>query len=501
MNKAITAAAAALSALFVPAVADACTGIYAGRFATTKGTILLGHTVDSGAWTKCHRFSVTPRVENVPGRVYRSARNEFRWTLPATTWKCLSMPRLSSFGDGGMDSACVNERGLAVSGTVTGYANKVVVKADPYNVKSGAGENSLPLLLALCCSTSRDAIELLGKVIAERGHFNGEIYMVADAEEAWYVEVYTGHQWAAVRMPDDKVASWGNEYMLTSVRLNSPDVRHSPGILYVARKAGTLKEPKDGCWNLCAAYSIPYSAYNHLRTWYGHRLLAPSSAGEFDVKREYPLFYAPDRKVTLRDMMELMRSRNEGTKFCPEETGNKIFRTIGTTKQSSAHVIEIVPSFPAPLRCTVWAALANCEHSVFMPLNAAVTAVAPAYAANQTGKPRRDWSIPGHAFRRLCALSELDRRLYGAAVRSFWRAREDSYFRDYYALLADVARKWSCEPEKSRKSLTDWIIVEQTRNFSDANRLFDDLTWQIIQNNRTKGDGNLKWNPEPFVVK
>lgn len=68
-------------------------------------------------------------------------------------------------------------------------------------------------------------------------------------------------------------------------------------------------------------------------------------------------------------------------------------------------------------------------------------------------------------------------------------------------LQRDAAARWSRESEKSRKSLTDWIIAEQTRNFSDANRLFDDLTWQIIQNNRTKGDGNLKWKPEPLVVK
>ena len=496
----LSAAVAALCVLGTPCASVACTGVYAGRQATADGTILLGHTVDSSLWTKCHRVEVTPCVENAPGRTFASTRNKFRWNLPATTWKCVSTPRLSSFGDGGMNSACVNERGLSVSGTITGHANKAVIQADPYNTASGAGEKSLPILLALCCSSAREAVGLLGKVVAECGHFNGEIYLVADAEEAWYVEVYTGHQWAAVRMPEDKVACWGNEYMLTSFRMDSPDAMHSPGLLDVARKAGTLKDAKDGCVNLCAAYAAPHREDRHIRTWYGHRLLAPSSAGEFDLSRAYPLFYAPDRKVTLLDLMELMRSRNEGTKYCPEDSQDKTHRTIGTTKQSSAHVIEIAPALPTPLRCTIWAALANCEHSVFMPLNAAIDGVASMYEADQTGQPRRDWSIAGHAFRRLCALSETDRRLYGTAVRAFWHAREVAYLRDYHALQTSAAKEWETSPEKARKRLTEWLVSEQVRNFTDANRLFDELTWQIIENNRTKGETSPQWSPAPFKI-
>ena len=80
-------------------------------------------------------------------------------------------------------------------------------------MKEGFGESSVVGLLALSCSTAREVVELLGKVVAERGHDMPEIYMVADKDEAWYIEVYTGHQWAAVRMPEDKVLVIGNQFM------------------------------------------------------------------------------------------------------------------------------------------------------------------------------------------------------------------------------------------------------------------------------------------------
>lgn len=77
-----------------------------------------------------------------------------------------------------------------LSGTVTAYANAAAKKADPY-VPSGFAEASLPGLLISCSATAREAVELLGRVVGSRGHDGAEIYMIADKDEAWYVEVYT----------------------------------------------------------------------------------------------------------------------------------------------------------------------------------------------------------------------------------------------------------------------------------------------------------------------
>ena len=486
------------------AAAFACTGMYAGKGVSEDGSVLLGRTVDTCPWTSAHRHVVTPRVENVPGRVYRSWKTGFRWKLPPTTWHCVSTPRVRTLGRGTMDSACVNERGFAVSGTVTANPHEKVVAADPFNRESGPGEDSLPGLMALCCSSAREALDLLAEVIAACGHENGEIYMLADKDEAWYVEVYSGHQWAAVRMPEDKVACWGNQFMIRSFDPAAKDVRCSPGLVSVPEKAGFLVRDENGKADLFRTYSRPLADYSNYRTWFGHRTLAPETAGTYAPDRPMELFYAPARKVGYRDLFELMRTRYEGTDRNPEANHTQKVRVIGTTKQATSHVISIDPRLPAACRGTIWASLGNCEHTVFMPLNAAIAESDAAFAADQTtGWYRSDDKLASTAFRRLAALAEKDRYWYGKGVRDYWRAREDFYLERFPKLLAEAAAKGVADPKGAARMLTDFTLAAERKDLQDAKLILDELLWYITENNRIEGDGSgATFQPAaPFVAR
>ena len=498
-DKKLVAAVAAGAAV----AAYACTGMYAGKMVSEDGTVLLGRTVDSAPWTACHRYVVTPRVENMPGRVFRSTRKHFRWALPATTWKYVGTPTVSVMGHGVMDSACANERGFVITGTVTAHPNAKILEVDPFMRHTGTGEESLPGLLSLCCSTVQEALKMIETVIAQCGHTNGEIYMIADKDEAWYVEVYSGHQWAAVKMPEDKVACWGNQFMIGSFDPASPDTRHSKGLIAVAEKAGTLVKGEDGLIDLRRSYAAPLGDYSNFRTWFGHKTFSPSTAGQYAVGRYMPLFYAPARKIGYRDMFELMRSRYEGTDRNPEENNLQKVRVIGTTKQTTSHVISLDPSLPAPLRGTIWASLANSEHSVFMPLNAAITRCDEAFTLDQTEGPYRyDARFAGHAFRRLCALAERNRKWYGGGVREFWREREDIYLKRYPGLLAKVAEEWKGDPAAAAERITAFTVEAQRKDFAAAHGIFDELMWYVMANNRIVGDGSgaTAEPKEPFRV-
>lgn len=458
----------------------ACTGLYAGRKVSADGTVLIGRTVDTAPWTSCHMIKVTPRVENQPGRVFVGMRSGVTWNLPPTTWKFISTPRINSLHRGNMDSACINEKGLAVSGTVTAHTNPKVLAADPF-VKSGFGEDSMPGLLIQCCATAREAVALLGKAITEKGHDNAETYMIADKDEAWYVEVYSGHEWAAVRMPEDRVAIYGNQFMLRSFDISSSDSLHSPGILSVPEKAGTLVRDAVGNIDLFRSYATPLGDYSNYRTWFGHATFAPSTAGRYAVDRPMPMFFAPDKKVSISDMFELMRSRYEGTDRCPEVTGDQNVRVIGTTKQATCHVLSLDPRLPENTRVTMWACLANAEHSVFLPVNAAVTQSAREYEFDhKDGAFRFTPALPGVAFRRLCTLAEEKRHWYGEGVRAFWSAEEKRFLQEYPALVAtgDVGR------------ITDYTVAAESKALADARRLFDELMAYAAANNRIKGDGS-----------
>lgn len=456
----------------------ACTGFYVGKKASEDGCVLVARTVDLSPWTTSHRLKVTPRVENAPGRVYASV-NGFRWELPATTWKFVSTPQLKSMGRGDFDSACVNEKGLVISGTVTGRHQKWIEDVDPF-VKSGCGEAQVAGLLARCCATAREAVELLGRVIAERGHNGREIYMFADKDEAWYVEAYSGHQWAAVKMPDDQVAVFGNQFMLQEFDPSAKDVLCSSGLVTVPEKAGRLVRGPNGFPDLRKTYAAELVDYGNYRTWYGHWLFAPETAGVYEEKRPMPLFFKPSRKIGRLDLFSLIRSRYEGSGRCPDECGDKTIRVIGSTKQATCHVISLDPRVPSDRAGTIWVTLSQAEHGVFLPLNVSADRVAPAYALDQEGEFRYEPQFPSMAFLRLCTLAEQDRKWYGPGVRAYWENFEKRTLTEFDAAFAagDAEKMTACS------------VRTQEQAFADAKRIFDELVWYAAENNRISGDGN-----------
>ena len=483
----------ALSLAAVALHAAACTGFYVGKDVSADGTTLIGRTVDTQPWTACFRTVVTPRVENAPGRVHRGLKG-FEWPLPATTWRYACTPSVSAFGKGVFASGCVNEKGLAVSGTVTGYIRAGIRKADPY-VPGGAAEENLPGLLIASCSTAREAVELTGRVIAERGNREPNIYMYVDPKEAWHVETYSGRQWAAVRLPSDRAAVFGNRFMLRGFDPSSPDSMCSPELVSMPEKAGLLVRDAAGRIDLFRTYGGETADYSNLRTWYGRHVLAPKAFPEYEPKEPGELLFTPERKVSCADIFALMRSRYEGTQWCPEETGRRDVRVIGTAKQATSHVLTISDSLPESLAATMWVVHGPAEHSVFLPISALSESSDAAYARDFQ-KPAKGYEPECAAaeFRRLAALAALDRVNYGAGVRRFWEGFEKRLLVDWPSVLKNAAGG----DARAAGKMSSFTLRKQ-RNALDAARfLLDDLLWHITANNRMPGD---VFGARPFEVR
>ena len=145
-------------------------------------------------------------------------------------------------------------------------------------------------------------------------------------------------------------------------------------------------------------------------------------------------------------------------------------------------------------------ALGNAEHVPYLPINASVTDLDPSFAADQEGPYRFDIRLAGHAFRRLAALAERDRVWYGKGVQDHWIALEDKLIAEYPKQLAYAVRYG--EPVGT-STLTSWTMREQLRAYEDAKRIFNDLMWYVMANNRISGDGSGATDkPErPFTVK
>ena len=197
------------------------------------------------------------------GRVF-DCRNGFSWPLPDTTYRYVCIP-LTTVAQETAEAAredaagACNECGLAVSATVTGYICKEADHADP-GVEGGICEFDIAGLVAASCTTAREAVELLAGIIDEKGTFEQNIIMVTDAEEAWYMETYTGHQYAAVKMPRDCVAVFGNEFMLGDIEEGYEETIVSPELYSLPEEKGFAryneKKNREDAAKIMTAYSL-----------------------------------------------------------------------------------------------------------------------------------------------------------------------------------------------------------------------------------------------------
>ncbi len=241
----------------------------------------------------------------------------------------------------------MNECGLSVSATVTGYSSPQSLQFNNY-VEDGINEGSIPLLVGMSCSNAKDGVELIAKIIDEVGSAEDNILMISDQNEAWYMEIYGGHQYCAVKAPSDCVAVIGNEFMLETVDENSEDVVCSPGLFSMPKDNGFASYNSDGKMNLFNTYAGPnrFVDYSHMRTWRGHNILAPSSSGNYSATTKYPLFFKPDNKVDVTDVMDIFRDRYEGTQYDIDVNGKNSYRSISTETSQTTQILETYKNLP-----------------------------------------------------------------------------------------------------------------------------------------------------------
>ena len=477
---------------------SACTGFYVGKKVSADGTTMIGRTMDLPPWNATRHMN---RFE--PGE-----RTHFDGSKNKYAFICASL--VTSMDKGFYGGETINEKGVMMSATLTGRTKKAALEHDPFipvskdpGVVGGVGEPNLPDYLIGNAATAREAVELLAKAVAEHGHAGPETYAIADSNEAWYVEVYTGHEWAAVKMPEDKVAVYGNQFNIRGFDTNETEnVMYSPNLVGLAERWGFIvwEDESKGIIDLYQTYSPDLWDYANYRTYWGHHAWAPSEyADPYETTTAYPLFFDPEpgSKISITDVFELMRTRYEGVN-CPEENTNTSIRVIGTTKQVSCHVLQMRHALQEDYRCTLWECLAQAEHSTFLPVCMAVRVFPEAYTRDQEGTFDYDLGRAADAFLRLDTLAELKRFTvdtkgerrdvrsdYGAGVRAFWREQEGRLVDEWPQLL----EKWMLCGKSGRNVVNAYVNFNQVWTLADAKRLHDELAWYWTEFNCDLRDG------------
>lgn len=482
----------------------ACTAVYVGKDVSEDGTILLARSNDESG-VRANYVTIVDRVNDEPGRVMPvDNAGTVLAELPATTYRYTSTPFMDSVnaesGEGIDAAICANECGVVMTMSITAFTHKAALKADPL-VEHGLTENTVVDLVVCQSASAREAVEVLTSLVDQYGSSEVNIALIADQKEAWYVDIYTGHQYAAVKLPDDKVSVFGNEFTMEYLS-DYDDQIVSPELESLASEHGFAvygeNQNHEQELNICKTYTndeVTFD-YNHMRTWIGHKLLAPEDYGDYDIHGNYPLCFTPSEKVSLQDVMELIRNRYEGTEYSPDETGRTDMRVIGTDTAMSVHIAQVYPELPTPMSCVTWESVGPAIYGVFVPVSNAALSISESYGRNQSAEDVHVFDTEHYPYYRFKELTTLgveakEYKTYGEPVRAYWHEAETGMIQGMAAVLENASAM--DDTMAAAQYITDYCNMVQDQAFLDAGKLLNDARWYKSKNSRTMKNGV---NPE-----
>ena len=180
--------------------------------------------------------------------------------------------------------------------------------------------------------TAREAIKVMAELVEEYGYAStGESFSFADPEEAWIMEMIgpgpggEGAHWVALRIPDGYISAHANMSRIGEFPLDDPEnCLYSESVISFAEQKGYYTKESGKPFSFRYAYDPPKPSSLRTcaaRVWSMFRRSAPSQDFSPDFQRgvegakPYPLWIKPDQKLSLRDVMNIMRDHYEGTEF------------------------------------------------------------------------------------------------------------------------------------------------------------------------------------------
>lgn len=459
----------------------ACTGVYVGKDVSDQGTYIIARSEDQGKGDYNKMFKVEPHVDNVPGRYLVDTATGFQIPLPATTYRYTYVPDYARGDDGMYPGSCTNEYGVSVTGTVSTSTCEAWEEADPF-VEPGLREAILAASVAAVSKTAREAVDVLLGYVDTYGSEEGNTVMITDRNEAWFVEIYSGHHYAAMKMPDDKVAVFGNHNMIGLVDPKATPEDgyiYSDGLFELIDKLGLAVKEGDQYHLAKSVCDGVREDYNNMRNWGGMTILAPSQAGEYKSDEFYPLFYSPDEKVSVLTVMDIYRNRYEGTPLDVTLPGQEDNRVIGTERSSQIHILQTFPDWPAESAAIDWICLGNTEHSVFIPFFSGITDTADAYKVDgDTYDPTGAFWM----FKRIDTIAEQNRTLYGQGVKDFWKQQEKLMYDEMLSAAPVMQAKYAESTEAGAAYVTSLGVKMAELQMTYSDNLYAKLLTTMMHN-------------------
>ena len=305
--------------------ADACTNVIVTPGASADGSSMVSYAADSH--TLYGELYFTPAGTFGPGSMLSIREWDTQRPLGSIAQAAVTYQTVGN----------MNEHQLIIAETTWGGPEEL---SDPAGIMD---YGSLIYVTLQRARTAREAIETIVELANTYGYpSSGETFSIADTEEAWIMDLVgkgpgnKGIVWVARRIPDGYICAHANQARITTFPLDDPEnCLYAPDVISFAREKGWF-DGKDSEFSFRDAYNPltfggargcdarAWSAFNILCDGSftyeknGREVTRPASewleyATGYDLDGEMPLFVKPSRKITMKDVADVMRDHFEGT--------------------------------------------------------------------------------------------------------------------------------------------------------------------------------------------
>ncbi len=380
------------SLLFVNSPVFSCTNLLVTKAASKDGSTMITYTADS---------------YNLYGELYYfpAARYPLGAMLDVYEWDTGKfLGKIKQVSETYNVVGNMNEFQLVIGETTFGGREELV------NPKGIIDYGSLIYITLQRAKTAREAIKVMAELVEEYGYYSsGESFSIADPNEVWILEMIgkgpgvKGANWVAIKIPDGYIAGHANAARITNFPLNDPqNVLYSKDIIEFARSKGYFTG-KDSEFSFSDAYApLDFGAvrFCDARVWSLFRRCNSSMDKYIDYIRgnsteRMPLYIKPDKKLSLEDVMGLMRDHYDGTeldlkkgvaagpyntpiRFRPlvwDFEGKKYFneRPISTPQTGWSYISQSRSWLPNEVGGLLWFGVDDTKMTVYVPLYASIT--------------------------------------------------------------------------------------------------------------------------------
>jgi len=425
----------------------------------------------------------------------------------------------------------MNENQVAIGETTFGGREELV------DTSAILDYGSLIYIALQRSKTAREAIQIITSLMAEYGYSSeGESFSISDPNEVWIMEILgkgkpvivkdkkgretvkynKGAVWAAVRIPDGYISGHANHARITTLTLNDPEnCLYSPDAISLAReKKYYTGEDKD--FSFSEAYNpIDFEGARlcEARVWSGFNKVAKGMDKYLDyVKGEnlhnrMPLYVKPDHKLTLQEVIGLMRDYYQGTELDMTKDvgagpyscivrwrpltwkvdGVEYFneRAISTQQTGFVFVAQSRQYVPGPLGGILWFGVDDTYTTVFTPMYTCMTSIPETYAVGNGSMMKFSDNAAFWVFNQVSNFAYTRYSDMIVDIQKKQSELENNYIAMVPAVDKVALEMYRTSPAKAIQFLTDFSVTQGNNTVSEWKKLYGFLFTKYM-------DGNIK---------